>query len=365
MEEITHDKLKKIGRIHYYAGVSVLVHGPPGIGKSQTIKSLAKDLKEELKEGNFQVVDIRLAQTCPEDLKGLPSLDKEAKTTEWLVPNFLPKTGKGIIFLDEIGQAPPSIQAAALQLVLDRKLGDYVVPEGYGVFAATNSMEDRSHVHELGKALQNRFAHYKLLPPTISDSKAAGQTDWTDWAIKEGVWENIVFFLKFKSTNLYKFVANDTDPSFATPRSWELASKLIKTALDKGETDIQLIRQLMGGCVGVGVATEFIGWYKLNKKLDLNEILKHPKLAADIKEIDMQYTLACGLVGKYKQDKKLIEPIIDVVGYIPAEMGVLTLRMCMQMSETASPREQNEFKKKLLKSPTFSKYVDEKKWLAE
>ena len=129
---------------------SVMIWGAPGIGKSHTVADVAKSAKIDL-------IDLRISQLAPTDLRGLPVADHEARTSRWYPPEFLPRSGSGILFLDELNMAPPAIQGIAQQLVLDRKVGSYTLPEGWHVWAAGNRSEDGASVFSMPSALQNRF----------------------------------------------------------------------------------------------------------------------------------------------------------------------------------------------------------------
>ncbi|MCK5721481.1 MAG: AAA family ATPase, partial [Gammaproteobacteria bacterium] len=116
----------------------VMLWGAPGVGKSQIISQIAA-------RHNAPLIDIRLSQMEPSDLRGIPF--REGDRVEWAIPSMLPNEkihgANGILFLDEITSAPPSVSAAAYQLILDRKLGDYEVPKGWAIFAAGNRQGDR------------------------------------------------------------------------------------------------------------------------------------------------------------------------------------------------------------------------------
>jgi hypothetical protein len=117
--------------------ISTMIWGAPGIGKSSIVAQVAKEHK-------IDFVDVRLSQLAPTDLRGLPVA--EDGISKWYPPEFLPHSGRGILFLDELNMAPPAMQGMAQQLILDRRVGSYVVPEGWYVWAAGNRKEDRAAV---------------------------------------------------------------------------------------------------------------------------------------------------------------------------------------------------------------------------
>jgi AAA domain (dynein-related subfamily) len=173
--------------LHALIGERVPLHiwGPCGVGKSQIVGQVADDL-------NFSFLDVRAVQLDPVDLRGLPRIASDQ--TEWVPPKFLPTTGKGILFLDELTSAPQMTQAGCYQLVLDRKLGEYVLPEGWVVIAAGNPASERGVHFAMPRPLRNRFVHLEL---------EADLDDWCKWAVKARVCPEIIAFLRFKPELLH------------------------------------------------------------------------------------------------------------------------------------------------------------------
>ncbi len=133
--------------------ISTMIWGPPGIGKSSIVGQLAQ-------ANNLAFTDVRLSQLAPTDLRGLPVA--ENGISKWYPPEFLPRSGKGILFLDEINMAPPTMQGMAQQLILDRCVGSYSVPDGWFIWAAGNRKEDRASVFDMPAPLANRFLHLQV-----------------------------------------------------------------------------------------------------------------------------------------------------------------------------------------------------------
>ena len=168
--------------LHALIGERVPLHiwGACGVGKSQIVAQVANDL-------DYDFLDVRAVQLDPVDLRGLPRI--AADQTEWVPPKFLPTTGKGILFLDELTSAPQMTQAGCYQLVLDRKLGEYVLPDGWVVIAAGNPASERGVHFAMPRPLRNRFVHLDLEPDL---------DDWCRWAVKAQVRPEIIAFLRFK-----------------------------------------------------------------------------------------------------------------------------------------------------------------------
>jgi AAA domain (dynein-related subfamily) len=215
--------------------LSTMIWGPPGIGKSSIVAQLAK-------ANQLEFIDVRLSQLAPTDLRGLPvALEGISK---WYPPEFLPRSGKGILFLDEINMAPPTMQGMAQQLILDRRVGSYVVPDGWFIWAAGNRKEDRASVFDMPAPLANRFLHLQV-EPDFESFKA--------YALETKVHEQIIAFLSFRSTLLHK--VDPQQPAWCSPRSWVIASELHKAELD------------IAPAVGEAAMTEFMAYIKLYQAL--------------------------------------------------------------------------------------------------
>ena len=281
------------------SGISAFITGAPGIGKSDLIRSVANDL-------DLEVVDVRASLLDPVDLRGLPSID--GGETTWNQPDFLPTEGKGIIFLDEINVAPKLVQGALYQLVLDRKLGDYDVPEGWVVIAAGNRKEDRAIVQDAGTALATRFVHLDLVPDL---------DDWTDWAVQDdsGIATEVLAFVRFRPELLHKFSADEkTHP---TPRTWAFASKVFDTKPDRA-----LRLPLYSGCVGEAAAVEFTGFLDIMERIpSIDEVLMDPD-GADVPEaqdVAVLYALTAALAKK--ATKENVAKVFQYLKRLPEEFG--------------------------------------------
>jgi hypothetical protein len=192
--------------------ISTMIWGAPGIGKSSIVSQLAT-------AHQLEFIDIRLSQLAPTDLRGLPVA--EDGISKWFPPEFLPQQGRGILFLDEINMAPPAMQGMAQQLILDRRVGSYVVPDQWFVWAAGNRKEDRAGVFDMPAPLANRFLHLQV-EPDFESFKA--------YALGIGIHEQIIAFLSFRPSLLHKI--DPQQPAWCSPRSWMMASSLHSNGLD-------------------------------------------------------------------------------------------------------------------------------------
>lgn len=281
------------------SGISAFITGAPGIGKSDLIRAVADDL-------DLEVIDIRASLLDPVDLRGLPSVGDGV--TQWNMPDFFPKEGRGIIFLDEINVAAKLVQGALYQLVLDRKLGDYEVPEGWTVIAAGNRKEDRAIVQDAGTALATRFVHLDLVPDL---------DDWTEWAVQDdsGIATEVLAFIRFRPELLHKFSADEkTHP---TPRTWSFVSRIFDTNPDRA-----LRLPLYAGCVGEAAAVELVGFLDIMERIpSIDEVLMNPD-GADVPEaqdVAVLYALTAALAKKATKDN--VAKVFQYLQRLPEEFG--------------------------------------------
>ncbi len=258
----------------------VMLWGAPGIGKSQIISQVAID-------HNVPMIDIRLSQMEPSDLRGIPF--KNGDLVDWSIPSLLPDAARhgeqGILFLDEITSAPPTVSAAAYQLILDRRLGDYVVPEGWVIFAAGNRQGDRGVTYSMPAPLANRFSHYEL---------DVNLDDWVAWAYKNNIDERIIGFLRYRPEHLFEFDPAHNPVAFPSPRTWEFAHR----ALQKFDDNLNLFRQAASACVGEVAGVEVATFIEHLEDLpDLDAIVNGESVSIP-DAIDLQYAICSALVGR-------------------------------------------------------------------
>lgn len=299
------------------ANQPVMLHGSPGVGKSDIVRQIAK-------QRGIELIDLRLSQLDPVDLRGVPSVDTKKHITSWNTPSFLPTDGKGILFLDEINSAAQATQAAAYQLVLDRKLGDYVMPPGWVIIAAGNRSTDRAIVNQMSTALRNRFTHLNY---------EVNNDDWCDWALRNDIAVEVLGFIRFRPMLLNEFEQRNESKeeqervrrlkdaqAFATPRSWEFLSKVVQ---QKPSSDVEY--ELYTGIVGEGAAAEFMGYLKYYRDLpNLDALLMNPGAAKVPDEPATLYALATGLATKATQDN--MERVVKYALRLPAEFQVLLMK---------------------------------------
>ncbi|WP_316899557.1 MoxR family ATPase [Pseudodesulfovibrio indicus] len=283
-------------------GQPVFLWGAPGVGKSQVVAQAAEELGREL-------IDIRAVLLDPVDLRGLPSVD--GPVARWNPPAFLPREGTGVLFLDELNAAPPLVQAACYQLVLDRRVGEYELPEGWSVVAAGNRETDRAVTHRMPSALANRFVHLDF---------SVDVNDWLAWAEQAGLGREILDFIRFRPNLLHAFDPRQNEKAFPSPRSWEFAARILAA---KPDPEVEL--GLLKGTVGPGAAVEFAGFLRMFRQLpDPDAVIRKPLTAVIPEEPATLYALCEALARKAGKDTA--ENIVEYALRLPSEFGVLLVR---------------------------------------
>lgn len=266
---------------------SVMIWGPPGVGKSQGVRQVAE--KIEQKTGKQVVIhDVRLLLFNPVDLRGIPTADKDKTLAIWLRPKIFAMDERpevvNILFLDEISAAPPSVQAAAYQITLDRTVGEHKLPENCIVLAAGNRATDRSVAYNMPKALANRLCHFEIK----GDPKT-----WHDWAVQNGIHPYVTGFLEYNVALLMRFTVSASQYAFPTPRSWEMVSHILRTVSDK----IDEVYPMIVGCIGRGTASVFKEWTTLYPALPPMEAVFRDDPEIEIpKEKELRIALRSAMV---------------------------------------------------------------------
>ena len=294
----------------------VFIWGAPGIGKSSIVKKIAKDKKLEF-------IDLRLSLLDPTDLKGIPFFNAETKEGVWAKPSFLPSLegSKGILFLDEINTAPPAVQASAYQLILDRRVGEYELPEGWSIVAAGNRENDRGVVYKMPPPLANRFVHFEM---------EVDFNDWKAWAYAVKIESSIIAYLAYDKSMLFTFDATSNEKSFATPRSWEYVDSILKSGIEA-----ELILDSISGAVGREAAIGYLSFKKVMKDLpDLNRILDGSLGELEEEDSKVMMALAIGLVNALIENpgEEAIDNVLKFSLQLPGEFSIMLVKDMQQNS---------------------------------
>jgi hypothetical protein len=271
----------------------------------------------------MDVIDLRASLLDPTDLRGIPAIiDQKAV---WCPPGFLPqaKSKPGVLFLDEINAAPPMVQASLYQLVLDRKVGEYMLPDGWWIVAAGNRQKDRAVTFRMSSALSNRFVHLEL---------DVDVSDWRTWALKNNIHPMVTAFIGYKPGLLRE------DPSesaaFPTPRAWEILSDVIKKF-----GGIKECSDIVSGIVGQGAATEFAAFVKRALNMSqIEEIVANPEVAKLPKALDGLHVLTTWLVHSAdRQD--VVKASSILLNRLPPEFAVVLAKEMINLHSAFSRQE--------------------------
>ena len=260
----------------------VFIWGPPGVGKSELVASLATEL-------GGQCIDLRLGQMEPTDLRGIPFYNKESGKMEWAQPVELPSEEMAaehpivVLFLDEMNVAAPAVQAAAYQLILNRRLGTYFLPKNVVIVAAGNRESDKGVSFRMPMPLANRFVHLEV---------RADYDSWNDWAVKNRIHKDVVGYIGFAKNDLMDFNPRSSSRAFATPRSWSFVSEFL---YDDDATDGEL-SDLIAGTIGDGLGIKFMAHRKVAGQMpNPTDVLAGKVKELKIKEVSAMYSLTVSM----------------------------------------------------------------------
>lgn len=359
--QVTIGQLNELLEINAEAKQAVMIRGPPGIGKSQEVAAFARREAEkigrrlvewnkisdeeklriysdkEYRESVLILVDYRIAQSDPTDLKGLPNFGKD-QYVEWratLLFKTLSLEGvAAIAFFDELNLAPPSIQSAAYQIILDKCIGELALNPAVNIIAAGNREEDGSNVFPMSGALKNRFDHYELLEPDVRD--------WKEWAFDNGVDRDIIAYLLFQPNDLFNFNPTTKDYAWPSPRSWVFAANKYKLYKDKHPNDnsdeyINKVGVIVGSSVGQAISAKFSAFIKLKVNAKIEDYLEDVNLLATVEKKDLKYAILVGLADRYKHKPEIFDTLMQIVNALPesnAELICFFLRLLKEQNET-------------------------------
>ncbi|MEO0253862.1 MAG: MoxR family ATPase [candidate division WOR-3 bacterium] len=326
LKKLLVDIVKKILEGKAYEIPALFIWGPPGVGKSTIIKEVAK-------EYNLEVIDLRLAQIDPADLRGIPFPDKDTKRLVWWIPEFFPTDGKGFLFLDELNLADLSIQATAYQLVLDRRVGNYKLPDGWYVIAAGNRKEDAVNVFDMPDPLVSRFIHIEVEPDLDV---------WIEWAVEKGISEEIIAYLKYKPDNFINIKPDRISITYPCPRTWEFANTILKLTKDV---------EMIALAVGNPVAADFIAFLEVYRELpDIEKALETGEINFPPREKTSIWWAISTALGLRPKNQKHIDNVAKILLEIRknfVEYGSYILNLILKDNEKGLMLMKSRFYKEL------------------
>ena len=299
------------GRVPY-------IHGSPGIGKSDLVHAVADHF-------GLKLIDFRLSQCDPTDLNGFPVMENGRST---YAPNKsfpiegddLPLKADGtpykgwFLFFDELASASRSVQAASYKILLDRAVGDHKLHPAVMMAAAGNKETDGAIVEEMSSALKSRLTHASMV---------VDHADWVNWAYSAKINPSVIAFLQWKPAALYNFKPDSEDFTFPCPRTWHMASDLLKT-FDPVKDPI-LAKAAIAGTISQATATEFMSFCALVGQLPtMQEVMVDPLNARVPTENGHLFAMAGAISAHF--DAKTAPALYQYLGRLGIEYQVIALR---------------------------------------
>jgi len=365
--KVNHKKISKLLKKTFKTKTSMYLEGAAGIGKSYLVRQeakleavrlerefidflslptahkviLANPANVKARSGKYLFVDFRVAQADPTDMKGVPSMINDYVT--WLPPMFLKilsyPEAAGIIFLDELNLAPPSVQGAAYQLVLDKAIGEIALSKQVTIIAAGNRLTDKASVFDRAAPLKNRFRNVELTVPSPKE--------WIDdFALANKIDERLIAYVKFSNKVFEDYTKKTTGDNFMTPRSLVALSKDIE-----GETLANELYDYASSLIGEADAIKFKEFIKLRDTIDLPDLLANPEKFGKL-PIDLKYATISALTGYYAQNgSKVVKQFGPLISgnHVTADLAVILIKMCQSAN--------NRFKSTLLADPDVAEAV--------
>ena len=304
----------------------MMIWGPPGIGKSTLVRGVTEEL-------NIGFVDVRLAQREPVDIRGLPVPREDRQGIDWIVSSEWPRVGvegtpeRGIILFDELTAADSTLQVAAYEFILDRRLGElYKVPDGWYIVAAGNRAEDNAVARTMSSALANRFLHLDL---------SAGSDDWCNWAVSTGHHSDVVGFIRFRPDLLLDMSAHH-ERGWPSPRSWSRVSDEVRLAEKSGLSD-RFLCLIIDGLIGIGAGMEFKAFRDSKSLLpDVRAMLNGTVKAQFPEKLDQQWAMITSLAPilvEEEEPEQFFDGLFNIFKVLQPSWAELAWHDIMTMSE--------------------------------
>ena len=323
----------------------LMVWGAPGLGKSSILQDVAREL-------GIGFIDVRLAQREPVDIRGLPVPGPDG--VKWLVASEWPRDpdSRGIILFDEITAADRSLQVAAYEFILDRRLGElYKVPDGWYICAAGNRTEDRAVSTTMSSALANRFLHVEMQEDVES---------WIAWARTHDIHPSVTGFIRYRPGCLFHQEGENLERGWPTPRAWERVSRMIDVF---GLEDMSLLRKVVYGLVGNRAGVEFMEFHKINETFDdVLEMMRDSKKPVKVPDAaDRKYALCAAMTYLVWRGTDEVEEARRIDGFYRICMELTSDFASMAMMDAMAGNKRDEssvFAEKLFRHPRFKEWSE-------
>jgi len=289
------------------AGLNILVVGAPGLGKTEIIQ-------EACRQCDMDVIMFHPVISDPTDFKGMPGL-VPGENGDYRAEFFTFSNLKRLVdverptvaFADDLGQAPPLVQAAWMQLVLGGQLEDKRISDKVTFLSATNRKEDKAGVQGIIEPLKSRFASIVELVADVDE--------WLHWARRNHIHPMVRGFIRFRPQLLHAFSASNDMTNSPSPRTVKHVSDLMWACRN---TPDAIMSVLVAGAAGSGFSVEFMTYRSLARSFPkLSVILKAPKRAPLPKEQSAMFAIVEAMLDK--SDAKTISPFMQYILRLPKE----------------------------------------------
>lgn len=288
------------------AKMPVLIKGAPGVGKTDLVTQACKDT------GTALIISHPVVDE-PIDYKGLPSIkDGHAEFLPFgTLRNIIDAKQPTVYFMDDLGQAPPTVQAAAMQLILARRINGFRVSDQVTFLAATNRKQDRAGVSGILEPVKSRFVSIVELEPDVDD--------WVAWASQNNLPPELIAFIRFRPNLLFDFAPTVDMSNSPCPRTVDNVGKLMQLDLHQ---DLEF--EAYAGAAGDGFAAELMGFLQIFRQLpDPKLILLDPKNAQIPGDPATLYAVA-GALSRLARPANM-DALVTYANRLPEEFSVLLM----------------------------------------
>jgi hypothetical protein len=299
-------ELQELLKVCVPAGLPIMIKGAPGVGKSDIIAEACRELDCDL------IIDHPVVSD-PTDYKGLPyAQDGKARFLPFgSLQKLIDAASRTVYFMDDLGQAPPSVQAASMQLTLARRINGHVVSPHVTFLAATNRHSDRSGVTGILEAVKSRWASIVELTPDVND--------WCKWALNHDMPMDLINFIRFRPNLLHDFTPSNEIKNFPCPRTVAHVGKLMNIGIPSA-----IEFETFTGAAGEGFAVELIAYLDICRKLPNPDMVLLKPDTADVPDDPATLYAICGALAKRASEQN-VERLVIYANRLPEEFSVLLM----------------------------------------